>query len=222
MTNHGSADTVFPASIVTFRRAESNLFDDEVVHLVDNSYEDVIRSLHDGFARFRKPGALRQPVAPPLEPSLYQRDWDRTNARLVGVTWDTMDLDTAAFLIGYGGCLDKTERYAVLPFFFEILLRAKSWVWPFDLVVPPLRRKAMVHFEYDAIHAEPELRTLVHAALRAVEIKYSDDDEFMSINSATAVNRAIRDWAPQPETPARHAPWGQAPRWLSTRPWARG
>src|SRR5215472_15737255 len=120
---------------ISFRRKDSILFSDEDVLLVDESHSALIRKLHQSFARFQTPGMVREPLKEWLTDTLYEEDYQRTNARLAGKTWKTMDFDTVAFLLGFQGCLGQYEELALLPYFFEILLRAESWVGPFVLLI---------------------------------------------------------------------------------------
>ena len=162
--------------------------------LVDNSRGDLIRKLYVAFARFQNPGVIRKARDKELTDTLYEQDYKQANARLADKTWKSMDLDTAAFLIGFQGCLGVNERLALLPFFFEILLRAEAWVWPFDLIVTPLRRKKGNPFGFEVAYQDASLRGLVASALDAVGAKYSNDAKFSSTEAATILERAKRDW----------------------------
>jgi hypothetical protein len=48
------------------------------------------------------------------------------------VEWDSLDLDTAAFLFGYLGCLGGNEIVGLLPAALEILLRSRTYVRVFN------------------------------------------------------------------------------------------
>ena len=180
---------------ISFLRKDSGLFRDEAVLLVDQSHAALIHKLHEAFARFQTRGMIREPLKEKLTDTRYEEDYQQANARLAAKTWKTMDLNTAAFLIGFQGCLGQDEELALLPFFFEILLRAESWVWPFELVIASFRRKSGEPLSFNAAYDDPSLRDLVRDALQRVEAKYLNDANFQSSESAARLPRAIRDWA---------------------------
>ena len=179
---------------ISFCRKDSGLYGDEIVPLVDESHSALIRKLHDALARFQTPGVIREPHPKKLADTRYEQEYQQANARLAAKTWKTMDLDTAAFLIGFQGCLGEKELLALLPFFFEILLRAESWVGLFDLVVMGFRRKPREPLRFNAAYDEPPLRGLIKSALQSVSAKYANDPEFQLSRAATILERAIRDW----------------------------
>jgi len=179
---------------VSFQRKDSGVYGDEVVSLVDETHAALILKLYEAFARFQTSGAIREPLKEKLTDTLYEEDYQQANARLVGKTWKTMDLDTAAFLIGFHGCLGVNESLAILPFQFEILLRAESWVWPFVLLITSFRRAKKVPSSFEAAYDDTVLRHLVHEALQHVEAKYVNDANFLSSESAASLPRVIRDW----------------------------
>ena len=76
-----------------------------------------------------------------------------------------MNLQEASFLIGLKGCLRVNEQLALLPYFFEIVLRAERWTWPFELVFTPLDKKRPRFLR--TAHENPKLRKCVHEAMVA-------------------------------------------------------
>ena len=119
-------------TVIKFRREEFDLYYDDSVRLVDESNRDLIRKLYVAFTTFQCAGVIREIPSERLNDTLYENEYLLADARLVGKSWATMDLNTAGFFIGLTGCLGGDEILALLPFQFEILLRANSWVWPFD------------------------------------------------------------------------------------------
>src|SRR5262245_61184750 len=95
--------------VIQFRREDYSLYSNETVRLTDRSYEDLIGRLHNAFSRFQMPGVIREPLKEKLNDTLYEQDYQLANARLVGKSWQSLDLNTAAFLVGFNGCLGRSE-----------------------------------------------------------------------------------------------------------------
>lgn len=181
-------------AVIRFRSEESALYSDQTVRLTDPSHDDLIRQLHIAFSRFQTSGVIREPLTERLNDTLYEEDYQQANAQLAGKSWATLDLNTAAFLVGFSGCLGIEETLALLPFHFEILLRADCWVWPFELVITQLHREPEDP-SLQTAYEDADLRRLVESSLRKVGLKFVADAEFNRGGGPIQQDRAIREWA---------------------------
>ena len=119
---------------VKFRREDSNLFNDEVVLLNCHDHDALVEKLYR-VLRVHLPTGPAIPVEEPPpsgSPTLYEKDCQRVSSRLRHVRWETLDLDTTAFLFGYGGCLGGDGIAAMLPGAFEIMLRSNTYFQVFE------------------------------------------------------------------------------------------
>jgi len=186
-------------TVIKFRSADIPLYNDDTVRLIDESHRPLIRRLHEAFAPFQKLCPFRdaREGEERLTDTSYEDEYQKMNMILTGKVWKTMDLDTAGSLIGFGHCLNPNEILALVPFHFEILLRAEAWVWPFELVILHFcREKKQGWSDYQKAYQDTMLRQLVHDALEAIQTKFENDSEFKIHEIAPEVNEAIRDWAP--------------------------
>jgi hypothetical protein len=187
---------------IVFRHSDFNLYDDEEVALTDSNNEFLIQQLHKAFARFQTAGTIRKADKAGIKgkaekadfpESVVEQDYKVTQQHLFGKTWKIMNLQEASFLIGLQGCLLVNEQLALLPYFFEIVLRAERWIWPFKLVFTPLDKKRPGFLR--TAHENPELRKCIHEALVAARQKFKNDPEFREELSKQLDRRIINDWA---------------------------
>lgn len=157
---------------VHFSRAESDYYEDQAVQLNCADHGELIATLYATLSPYRPKGIVRPQEEPPPIPvsTLYEQDYQRVSRRLRTVTWEAFDLETAAFLFAYGGCLGRDEVAGMFPFALEILLRADAYVFPFLYYLRYL--KSSVASDLSPILKNEKSREIVATALTALRDKF--------------------------------------------------
>ena len=160
---------------IQFRKAASSSYCDEVVQLNCTDYDELIETLYETLSPFRPKGHIRpheEPTPPETgAPTLYEQDYQRVSRCLRRTTWESFDLDTAAFLFGYWGSLGQDEIIGMLPFAFEILFRADRYAFPFYSSFASLREGGIAT-EFQPVFQDEKNRKIIAAALIALRDKF--------------------------------------------------
>ena len=159
---------------IQFRMAASSSYNDEVVQLNCTDHDELIAMLYEMLSPFRPAGVVRpdeEPTPGEGTQTLYEQDYQRVSRRLRNVTWESFDLETAAFLFEYWGCLGQDEIIGMLPFAFEILFRADRYVFPFYIFLFSLRVGGVASALAPPFQDEKS-REIVAAALIALRDKF--------------------------------------------------
>jgi hypothetical protein len=159
---------------IQFRKAESDFYGDEVVQLTCTDHDELIATLYKTLSPFRPVGVVRpheEPTPGDGTQTLYEQDYQRVSRHLRKVAWESFDLETAAFLFAYGGCLRSDEIIGMFPFAFEILLRADRYVFPFSYFFRHLREGGVAS-ELASLFEDEKNRKIVAAALIALRGKF--------------------------------------------------
>ena len=159
---------------IQFPEAASSSYNDEVVQLNCTDYDELIATLYKTLSPFRPVGVVRPDEEPTPEDgtqTLYEQDCQRVGRRLRNVTWESFDLETAAFLFDSWGCLGQDEIIGMLPFAFEILFRADRYVFPFFYFFFGLRVGGIAT-ALAPVFQDEKNREIVAAALIALRDKF--------------------------------------------------
>jgi hypothetical protein len=159
---------------IQFHKAASSSYNDEVVQLSCTDHDELIATLYKTLSPFRPAGVVRpdeEPTPGDGTQTEYEQDYQRVSRRLRNVRWESFDLETAAFLFGYWGCLGQDEIIGMLPFAFEILFRADRYVFPFCYFFRGLREGGIAT-ALAPVFQDEENREIVAAALIALRDKF--------------------------------------------------
>lgn len=159
---------------IQFRKAAISSYNDEIVQLNCTDHDELIATVYKTLAPFRPAGVVRpdeEPTPGDGTQTLYEQDYQRVSRRLRNVAWESFDLETAAFLFEYWGCLGQDEIIGMLPFAFEILFRADRYVFPFLLFFHGLREGGIAT-ALAPVFQDEKNREIVAAALIALRDKF--------------------------------------------------